>query len=148
MFICQENNLNCTLIWTLLGVESVEFHPLWALGASRLSLRFTLEHVYSFPTNTVTKFHKLMASNNTSWFSESSGGQKSKARASVGLCFFWKLQKRIRFIILFGFWRHRHSLAQGPFFLLLHTPCFCQQISYDSLWFSACHTGVCLHSEL
>lgn len=53
MFICQEKNLNCTLIWTLLGMESVDFQPLWAPGTSRLSLRFTLGQVYSFPTNTV-----------------------------------------------------------------------------------------------
>ena len=53
MFIFQEKNLNRTLIWTLLGMESVEFQPLWAPGASRLSLRFRLGQVYSFPTNAV-----------------------------------------------------------------------------------------------
>lgn len=118
MFICQEKNLNCTLIWTLLGMESVDFQPLWAPGTSRLSLRFTLGQVYSFPTNTVKnstqtygfKQHKLIF-----WESWS---QKSKARASVGLCFFWKLQKNP--IHLVWLLEAPASLGSGP--LLCATP--------------------------
>jgi hypothetical protein len=59
---------------------------------------------FSVPISAVTNYHNLAAKNNTDLFSYSSK-DKSKIKVLAGLCFFLRLQRKIHFLALFGFWK-------------------------------------------
>lgn len=74
IFLSEENNLNHTLWFEHLPGMGLAAPGTWCMEFHSRT------QIYVFPIATITKYHQLVAYDNTNWFSYSSRRQKAKVR--------------------------------------------------------------------